>query len=100
MFVILATMGRNASTCAQVKACVKMFASVTGVIRGNFVKVNVVNMESVLMGRVGARDIGKVHIVKEGDVQEHLRAQEMVCVTVHYRNVIAIQDGKVLTVAN
>lgn len=99
--MIPATMGKNASICAQIKARVEIiFARVIGVILENFVKVSVVNMESALTGRVYARNIGKVHIVNEGDAQEHQHAQEMVYVTVHCKNVIVIQDGKVLTVVN
>jgi uncharacterized membrane protein len=99
--VIPAIVGKNVSTCVQVKAHARiMCVSVIAVIQGNFVKASVLNMGSVLMEHAYVKDIGKAHIVNAGGVQVPLYAQEMVYVTVRYRNVIAIQDGKVLIVVN
>jgi nitrogen regulatory protein PII len=96
-----AIVGGNVSTYAQAKALVRiMCVSVIAVIQGNFVKASVVNMGIVLMEHVNVKGIGKEHIANAGGVQVLLYVQEMVYVTVHYRNVIAIQDGKVLTVVN
>ena len=97
VLVIPVIVGENVSTCVLAKASVRiMCVSVIAVIQGNFVKVSVVNMESVIMEHVYVRGIGKAHIVNVVGVQVHQHAQGMVCVTVHSRNVIAIQDGKVL----
>lgn len=101
VFVMRAMVEKSVSTCVQIKAHVRIIcASVITAILENIVKASAVKMVNVLTGHACVTGIGKVHIVNVEDVPVYPLVLVMAYATVHCRNVIATQVGKVMIALN